>query len=81
MILKPVLARIAFAALALTISATAYAHDGHVNTLWHALLHMIEDNGVPLLIAFIVIVGVLLSRSRKQRATDRALRGDRHDSR
>ena len=81
MILKPVLARFALMALALATSGIAHAHDGHVNTPWHAFLHMIEHNGVPLLIAFVVIVGVLLSRVRRQRATDRLRRGERHDSR
>lgn len=81
MTFKPVLTRTAFSALAFATSALAHAHDGHANTTWHAFLHMIEHNGVPLLIAFAVIVGALVLRFRGQRAPSRVTKGDRHDSR
>ena len=81
MTFKPVLTRIALFTLGLTSSTVAQAHDGHVNTPWHAFLHMVEHNGIPLLIAFVVMVGILLLRVRNQRASERIHKEQRHDSR
>jgi hypothetical protein len=40
------------------------AHDGHGNSIWHAVLHMIEDNGLLLAIAFVAIVASLRWRAK-----------------
>lgn len=80
-------------AAGLLVSGVAMAHDGHGNTPWHAVLHMLEDNGGILLLALVLMVALLVVRARKQRGAtammsqSRATRstqdraGGSHDSR
>lgn len=75
------------------VSGVALAHDGHGNTPWHAVLHMLEDSGAILLLALILMVALLVLRARKQRGTtttmmqtkiirsNQARTGGSHDSR
>ena len=49
------------------VSGVAHAHDGHGNTFWHAMLHMLENNGAVLLLALVLMVALLVLRARKQR--------------
>jgi hypothetical protein len=32
------------------------AHEGHVNSVWHAVLHMVETNGVWLVLVPVAII-------------------------
>lgn len=66
-----------------TTTRSVMAHDGHGNTPLHAVMHMIEQNGLPILLVFIVTMALLVIRSRRQKSGSRVLRqkGDGHDSR
>ena len=62
----------------------ALAHDEHGNTPLHAVLHMLEENGVWILLLFVVILYSLV-RSKRQSTTKGVkpikLEDSSHDSR
>lgn len=60
-----------FTAAALGLPAAALAHDGHGNTPLHALMHMLEQNGVAIGLLLVAGVGTLVWRARKQRTGQR----------
>ena len=66
------------------VPITAAAHDGHSNTPLHALLHMLEANGVWIGLLLVAGIGSLAYRAHKARV-DRGIgsqkAGDDHDAR
>lgn len=62
----------------------AFAHDDHGNTPLHAVLHMLEENGVWILLVFVVVLYSLI-RAKRQAAAKAVrhnkLEGSSHDSR
>jgi hypothetical protein len=38
------------------LPATALAHEGHANSVWHAVLHLFEANGVWLVLVSLAII-------------------------
>lgn len=57
------LAAIGLAGLPLSV----FAHPGHANSVWHAVLHMIEANGLWLLLALVAGIVSLGYFARRQR--------------
>ena len=55
------------------VSGVALAHSGHGDTLVHAVLHMIETNGLAILVLFVALVASLLLRYKKQSKQSQAL--------
>ncbi|MCD8516058.1 MAG: hypothetical protein LRY53_02285 [Burkholderiaceae bacterium] len=45
----------------------SFAHDGHGNTPLHALMHMLEANGVWIGLMLLLGVGSLLYQAKKSR--------------
>lgn len=62
----------------LAMPLPAMAHEGHSDTVIHAVLHLIEDSGVFLLLLFIAVLAALVLRHHGQASK---ARGSRHDSR
>jgi hypothetical protein len=73
------------AAALFLMSSTAQAHDGHGNSIVHAVLHMAQDNGIVLGLVFLGVVLSLLYRAgsvfRGKRQRGVTLKGSSHDSR
>jgi hypothetical protein len=69
--MKPRSIRNLFTAAALVLPAAALAHDGHGNTPLHALMHMLEQNGVVIGLLLVAGVGTLVWRAHKQRTDQR----------
>lgn len=58
-------------ALLLVAPSLSVAHDGHGNTPLHALMHMIEANGIWLgLILFVAIGSLVYQATRNKRLRD-----------
>jgi hypothetical protein len=57
----------------------AFAHDEHGNTPLHAVLHMLEENGVWILLLFVVILYSLI-RANRQSISKRVSHNKREDS-
>jgi|GEM_PF-1823231 hypothetical protein len=53
---------------------TVWAHQGHDNSLWHAVLHMIETNGAGLVLISMVIIAALVWNVKQRRSSSAALR-------
>jgi hypothetical protein len=51
------------AAVMFLMSSTAQAHDGHGSAMVHAVLHLVEDNGVVLGLVFLGVVLSLVHRA------------------
>lgn len=56
----------------------ARAHDGHTDSVLHAVLHLLEDGGLFLLLVFLAVLAGLILR---QRAHQPKSLGNRHDPR
>lgn len=70
--------------LAGLIPSLAWAHDGHGDTPWHAVLHMIEHDGGWILLLLIAAVFTLFRANKalqKSRSRLQASKGQHHDSR
>ena len=73
-----------FTTVASALPLTAFAHDGHGNTPLHAILHMIEQNGLAIGLMLVVGVGTLIWRAQQKRASRNRLterKEQHHDSR
>ncbi len=68
------------------LPATVLAHQGHANSAWHAVLHMLEANGVWLVLVSLVIIASLVWNVRQRRPLGAVVRAEigkeqDHDSR
>lgn len=54
-----------------TTAQNALAHEGHGDTLLHALAHFMEGNGTVIWLAIIVIGGLGLYRATRQRSRNK----------
>ncbi len=66
------------------LPALAWAHDGHGDTPWHALMHMIEHDGGWIVVVFLATLVTLIVTMRQHRkAQSRSVKRSesRHDSR
>jgi len=62
----------------LAMPLTAFAHEGHVNTVIHAAMHLLEDNVFFLvLVVMAAFAGLALRQQNRQPKTQ----AKRHDSR
>lgn len=43
------------------------AHEGHGNTPWHAVMHMLEQNGAVIGLLLLVGIGTLAWRAQQKR--------------
>mgnify|MGYP007025772558 FL=1 len=43
------------------------AHQGHVNSVWHAVLHMVETNGVWLVLVSVAITALCIWKVGQRR--------------
>lgn len=62
----------------------AFAHDDHGNTPLHAVLHMLEENGVWILLLFVIVLYTLVRAKRQgvaKAARHNQAKGSHHDSR
>jgi len=56
-------------ALAFTFKhSIAMAHEGHIDELMHAALHMVQDNGVMLGLFFLLIIASLIFNKSRFRS-------------
>ncbi len=72
------------AVIGLLMPLAANAHDGHSNTPVHALLHMLEANGLAIGFLLFVGIGSLAYRAYKASAEKRVVSNKRrgsHDTR
>jgi len=49
------------------LPVTVWAHQGHANSIWHAVLHMIETNGVGLALVSLAIIAALVWNVNQRR--------------
>lgn len=47
----------------------AMAHEGHIDAMMHAALHMIQDNGIILGLFFLLIIASLIFNKSRIRST------------
>lgn len=73
--------RIFSVTMGVSLSGAVYAHEGHGNTPLHAVLHMLEENGIVLLLALVMMVALLLWRAKKQRLMSGSLTSRRAGNR
>lgn len=65
------------AALGLSVlPASVLAHQGHVNSVWHAVLHMVETNGVWLVLVSLAIIASFIWNVRQRRPLGAVVRAD-----
>lgn len=53
------------AAVGAALPATAWAHPAHDNTVLHAVLHMLQTNGIWVGLLFAVVVWLLHSQAKR----------------
>jgi hypothetical protein len=49
------------------LPVTVWAHQGHANSIWHAVLHMIETNSVGLVLVSLAIIAALVWNVNQRR--------------
>lgn len=85
--MKQPMSRCALALFGLSaLPKAVLAHDGQMSSLWHAVLHMVQANGVLLVVAFVAVVASLGWQASQRRRRVGPVRIEesrerRHDSR
>lgn len=49
------------------LPVSVLAHQGHVNSVWHAVLHMVETNGVWLVLVSVAITALCIWKVGQRR--------------
>lgn len=58
------------------LPAPVLAHQGHANSVWHAVLHLFEANGLWLVLVSLAIIASFIWNVRQRRPLGAVVRAD-----